>query len=229
MDATVASTPLFYDTLTVIVFLRGFVLLLTLPEICKKYKVTKNRCTKAIQRGYLLGNKSSGRWFVEEKDAEKYFSEPKPPDWIPLQLACELIRMPENFLKNMAEEGKIQSKKYRNKWYICVATIKNLTKKRSAKEKLKKISGSFVVKNEKGLHCRPSTEISKLFIKHNILKFSIKVRDIEYVNPGLLDFLMLEIKKGEKVSYTAFAGEDTLKFFNKEFKLLVKNNFYMNY
>ena len=123
---------------------------LTIREVCQKFGVSKDTCIKALQRGYLAGNKEYEKWLVEEKDAEKYFAEPQSPDWLPLNLTADLFQIPKNSLIESIENGRILGRKHKNKWYICVKTMEkmqNLVKKREKKANLVSISGHFVVKN----------------------------------------------------------------------------------
>jgi len=65
---------------------------------------------------------------------------------------------------------------------------------------------SFIVKNDKGLHTRPSTEIVKCASK---FKSDIKLKYRKHVvnAKSILGILILEARRGSKITVTA-SGED---------------------
>lgn len=73
-------------------------------------------------------------------------------------------------------------------------------------KKDKKVSGVFIIKNDRGLHTRPSTEIVKCAsqfksdIKLKYKKTTVNAR-------SLLGILMLAAEKGSKIRITAI-GDD---------------------
>lgn len=74
------------------------------------------------------------------------------------------------------------------------------------KKHLKKVTGTLVIKNDRGLHTRPSTEVVKCStsfkadIKLTYKKVTVNAR-------SLLGILMLAAEKGAKIKVTAL-GED---------------------
>lgn len=67
-------------------------------------------------------------------------------------------------------------------------------------------TGTFIVRNDRGLHTRPSTEIVKCATS---FKADIRLvyQKMEVNAKSLLGILMLAASKGSKISITAF-GED---------------------
>lgn len=90
----------------------------------------------------------------------------------------------------------------------------------------KKIKGSFIVLNDRGLHTRPSTEIVKCatsFKSEVHLKFQKN-----HVNAkSLLGILMLAAAKGSKIQIEA-EGEDAEKAVSSLIQLAA-NNFNIKY
>jgi phosphocarrier protein len=75
--------------------------------------------------------------------------------------------------------------------------------KENCKEKVK---GMFVVKNEKGLHTRPSTELVKCAASFNS-QINLLYKKYTVNGKSLLGILMLAAGKGSKITVEAI-GED---------------------
>lgn len=90
----------------------------------------------------------------------------------------------------------------------------------------KKIKGTFVVQNDRGLHTRPSTEIVKCATNYRSEVFLIYQKN--HVNAkSLLGILMLAASKGSKIHIEA-EGEDAEEAVTSLINL-AKNNFNIKY
>lgn len=76
-------------------------------------------------------------------------------------------------------------------------------------EKECKVNGYFIVKNEKGLHTRPSTELVKCSSSFNC-KINLFYRNYSVNAKSLLGILMLAAGKGAKIKIEAI-GIDAKK------------------
>ena len=94
------------------------------------------------------------------------------------------------------------------------------------KQKTPVIMGTFVVKNDKGLHTRPSTELVKCasnFRSHILLHY----RDYCVNAKSLLGILMLAAERGSKIRVEA-SGEDAREAVDA-LLLLAKGKFNIKY
>lgn len=90
----------------------------------------------------------------------------------------------------------------------------------------KKYKGTFVVRNDRGLHTRPSTEIIKCATSFRAEVFLIYQKN--HVNAkSLLGILMLAASKGSRIQVEA-EGEDAEEAVNTLIRL-AENNFNINY
>jgi phosphocarrier protein HPr len=89
-----------------------------------------------------------------------------------------------------------------------------------------KSQGYFIVKNDRGLHTRPSTEIVRLATS---FKSEIKLRyqKMDVNAKSLLGILMLSAAKGSKILITAF-GKDALEAV-EALQALAESNFHTSY
>lgn len=85
---------------------------------------------------------------------------------------------------------------------------------------------SFVVKNEKGLHTRPATELVKCASGYNS-QINLFYRDYAVNAKSLLGVLMLAAAKGSKIKIEA-VGEDAKEAVKNLLKL-AKNKFNIKY
>ena len=76
-------------------------------------------------------------------------------------------------------------------------------------EKVYKVKSCFVVKNEKGLHTRPSTELVKCSSSFNC-KINLYYRNYTVNAKSLLGILMLAAGKGARINIEA-VGNDAKK------------------
>ncbi|MBI5274443.1 MAG: HPr family phosphocarrier protein [Chlamydiales bacterium] len=93
------------------------------------------------------------------------------------------------------------------------------------KQKIK-ITDTFTILNDKGLHTRPATELVKCtssFKSH----ISLYYQSLTVNGKSLLGILMLAAAKGAKIKIEA-EGDDARECINAILEL-VKNKFYMNY
>ena len=93
-------------------------------------------------------------------------------------------------------------------------------------DKKNRATGCFVVKNDKGLHTRPSTEIVKCASSYKA-DIRLVYHKVEVNAKSLLGILMLAAVKGAKVVVTAF-GEDADEAVASLVELS-KNKFNMHY
>lgn len=93
-------------------------------------------------------------------------------------------------------------------------------------QKRKKVVGSFIVKNEKGLHTRPSTELVKCATSFDS-QINLFYRNYMVNAKSLLGILMLAAEKGAKIRIEAY-GEDAEKAVETLIDL-AKNKFYIKY
>jgi len=91
---------------------------------------------------------------------------------------------------------------------------------------MKKAKGVFIVKNNKGLHTRPSTELVKCSSAFNC-KIQICYNSQVVNAKSLLGILMLAANKGSKIVIEAF-GDDA-KQAVKTLINLANNNFNIKY
>lgn len=94
------------------------------------------------------------------------------------------------------------------------------------KKELKKISGTFVVLNEKGLHTRPSTELVKCAASFQA-QIHLCYRKITVNAKSLLGILMLAAARGSKIRVEA-EGEDAQQAISSILHL-ASNKFNINY
>ena len=88
------------------------------------------------------------------------------------------------------------------------------------------VKGVFVVKNEKGLHTRPSTELVKCAASFNS-QINLFYKKYTVNGKSLLGILMLAAGKGSKIIVEA-TGEDAEDAVNSIIKL-AKNKFLIKY
>ncbi|NGX63463.1 MAG: Phosphocarrier protein HPr [Candidatus Anoxychlamydiales bacterium] len=74
------------------------------------------------------------------------------------------------------------------------------------------VKGTFVVRNEKGLHTRPSTELVKCSSSFNS-KIQLFYRNYSVNAKSLLGILMLAARRGAKIKIEA-TGEDAKNAIN---------------
>lgn len=96
--------------------------------------------------------------------------------------------------------------------------------KRTAKKGHAK--GVFVVRNDKGLHTRPSTELVKCAANF-ASEVQLSYQDSQVNAKSLLGILMLAAAKGARISIEA-VGEDAAEAVDS-ILALAKNNFYIKY
>ncbi len=93
-------------------------------------------------------------------------------------------------------------------------------------KKIRKVIGTFVVKNDKGLHTRPSTELVKC-----AAGFSCRVclfyRNYTVNAKSLLGILMLAAERGSKIRVEA-SGDDAQEAVDSILKL-AQNKFNISY
>jgi phosphotransferase system HPr (HPr) family protein len=65
------------------------------------------------------------------------------------------------------------------------------------------ITLEFVMQNEKGLHVRPCAEILRILNFYN-LELHVTCNDVTHKISSLLEFLSLNISKGERVIFRVF-------------------------
>lgn len=89
-----------------------------------------------------------------------------------------------------------------------------------------KAKGFFIVRNDKGLHTRPSTELVKCAATFQS-KISLVYQDAVVNAKSLLGILMLAATRGSKILIEA-VGEDAHEAVCS-IESLAENNFHMNY
>ncbi len=89
-----------------------------------------------------------------------------------------------------------------------------------------KISDSFTILNEKGLHTRPATELVKCTSSFRS-QITFSYQTITVNGKSLLGILMLAAARGSKIKIQA-EGEDAQDCIDAVLHL-AKNKFYMNY
>lgn len=94
------------------------------------------------------------------------------------------------------------------------------------KKSSNKVTGRFVVMNEKGLHTRPSTELVKCAAGFSS-KVNLFYRDLSVNAKSLLGILMLAAARGSKITVEA-EGEDAQLAVDTILKL-AQNKFYIKY
>lgn len=85
---------------------------------------------------------------------------------------------------------------------------------------------AFVVRNDKGLHTRPSTELVKCAANFKS-DVHLHYQGTQVNAKSLLGILMLAAAKGSKITVEAF-GEDAQKAV-ESIMILAKNNFHIKY
>jgi phosphocarrier protein HPr len=93
-------------------------------------------------------------------------------------------------------------------------------------KKSRKVSGTFTVKNDKGLHTRPSTELVKCAAAFSS-RVSLFYRSYVVNAKSLLGILMLAAERGSKIRVEA-SGDDAEQAVDSILKL-AKNKFNINY
>jgi len=93
-------------------------------------------------------------------------------------------------------------------------------------QKQGKVIGTFIVKNDKGLHTRPSTELVKCAAGFNARVF-LFYRNYTVNAKSLLGILMLAAERGSKIRVEA-AGADAEEAVESILKL-AKNKFNISY
>lgn len=205
-----------------------------IKEACQTTGKPKNTIKSACQDGRIQAQKDpKGQWDINENSLKNYFSEPQSPDWYPLKIVANLFQIPENKLTSAIDSGTIQAQNHHKKWYIETKSMQNLVKKREKKEKLVEKKMNFVVKNNRGLHTRPSTVIVKMIQDYQIPSYEVSFKNtlgqkIVLKTPGVLDLLMKEIQKDQKVTIKCFGAESKLKGFFKELKNQISEGFGVN-
>jgi phosphocarrier protein HPr len=91
---------------------------------------------------------------------------------------------------------------------------------------IEKKTGSFIIKNDKGLHARPSTELVKCTAKFDA-EITLTYQQMTVNAKSLLGILMLAAPKGSKVQIEA-KGTDA-KEAVKSIEELANNKFYIHY
>lgn len=86
--------------------------------------------------------------------------------------------------------------------------------------------GSFIIKNNRGLHTRPSTELVKLAASFKS-KITLRYQKVEVDAKSLLGILLLAAAKGAKIFIHA-QGKDALEAVNA-IEELAERNFNMKY
>lgn len=89
-----------------------------------------------------------------------------------------------------------------------------------------KVTGTITIKNDKGLHTRPSTELVKLAANFRA-QISLHYRDFSVNAKSLLGILMLAAERGAKIRVEA-DGEDAEKAVFSILEL-AENKFNINY
>ncbi|HSW73163.1 MAG TPA: HPr family phosphocarrier protein [Chlamydiales bacterium] len=95
-----------------------------------------------------------------------------------------------------------------------------------AEKKNPKVVGTFVVKNDKGLHTRPSTELVKCAAGFSS-KVSLFYRNYVVNAKSLLGILMLAAERGSKIRVEA-SGDDAQEAVDSILKLAL-NKFNISY
>ncbi len=90
----------------------------------------------------------------------------------------------------------------------------------------KKSSGTFIVKNDKGLHTRPSTELVKCAANFSS-RVSLSYRNYTVNAKSLLGILMLAAERGSKIIVEA-SGKDAKEAI-ESILTLAKNKFNITY
>ena len=90
----------------------------------------------------------------------------------------------------------------------------------------KKVKGVFKIKNDKGLHTRPSAELVKCAASFNC-QIKLFYRNLSVNAKSLLSILMLAAGKGTKIMVEAY-GEDSQQAVTAILKL-AKNKFNVKY
>lgn len=93
-------------------------------------------------------------------------------------------------------------------------------------KKNRKAIGTFIVKNDKGLHTRPSTELVKCAAAFSA-RVNLFYRNYAVNAKSLLGILMLAAERGSKIRVEA-AGEDAQEAVASILEL-AKNKFNINY
>lgn len=88
------------------------------------------------------------------------------------------------------------------------------------------VKGIFVVRNDKGLHTRPSTELVKCATTFNA-DVKLTYQDSQANAKSLLGILMLAAAKGSRITVEA-EGEDAEEAV-ASILALAQNNFHINY
>lgn len=95
-----------------------------------------------------------------------------------------------------------------------------------AEKKNPKVVGTFIVKNDKGLHTRPSTELVKCAAGFSS-KVNLFYRSYVVNAKSLLGILMLAAERGSKIRVEA-SGDDAQEAVDSILKLAV-NKFNISY
>jgi len=95
-----------------------------------------------------------------------------------------------------------------------------------AEKKNPKVVGTFIVKNDKGLHTRPSTELVKCAAGFSA-KVSLFYRNYVVNAKSLLGILMLAAERGSKIRVEA-SGDDAQEAVDSILKLAL-NKFNISY
>jgi phosphocarrier protein len=103
------------------------------------------------------------------------------------------------------------------------AYSKNMNRKKSDTPVVK---GMFVVKNDRGLHTRPATELVKLVAAYRS-EVHLKYRNKSANAKSLLGILIFAASKGAKI-YVEAKGEDAEQVV-KNLEALASNNFNITY
>lgn len=99
----------------------------------------------------------------------------------------------------------------------------NIIKKPNKKMHVKSV---FTVRNDKGLHTRPCTELVKCAATFNA-EVHLSYQNVRVNAKSLLGILMLAAAKGARIHIDAF-GEDAQNAV-ESIMTLAKNNFYIKY
>ena len=206
---------------------------LTVEEVSKQYGQKKKTIIRAIERGYLMGNRSKkGEWQVSAKNARDYFTPPDIHKWIPFHVIIKQLHVSRDFLNWLREEENLRVRKWKGCLYAFIEDWNPYLSKEVEVDHIVnplEKSITITIKNPRGIDLGPAyviCELCKKYKSSTTLEIEFRSKYWKYCErSGLVNLLNLHVFCGEKIKVITHGIYS--KQVIAEFKKEVFNNFGM--